>query len=118
MKSRLTGKERSLFEFVQEREKLFCQFCKGRYEVEQSEGMNNLLSCGHVVVREISVSLEEEHKWRLRFGYPKMSGGWWMPPEAEYDIYPGPTEMLERVKMMPALVGEIRKVMGKEWNPA
>jgi len=26
--------------------------------------------------------------------------------------------MHERMKVLPGVVGEIRKVMGKEWNPA
>ena len=115
MMSRTTGKESSLFDFVEQKEKLFCPFCKERFDVEKSQGGLILLGCGHAVIREISVAMEEDHNWRLKFGFPKISGGWHMPPDV--DVYPGPGEMAVRVRMMPGIVEEVRKVMGTEWQP-
>jgi len=114
---RLTGRESSLFDYMDVSEKLWCPFCYNDKEVEETRDNQSLLSCGHVVLRESNARLKELHEWNVAFGFPKRPRGWWQPPAGTWEIYPTVTEMGIRAKLDSRVVSEIRKRMGRDWEP-
>jgi hypothetical protein len=104
-----------LFDFTEQKEKLFCFLCKSEQLVKDIDGNRALLECGHVELRESNGRMLWWHKWHQRHGFPSLRGGWYEPPNK--DVYPMVSEMKQRAKMSPEIVGEIRKVMGKKWEP-
>ena len=113
---KLTGRESSLFDFTDVREKMWCPFCRVEGAVEETRGTLSLLECGHVVVRESNSRLKALHEWNERYGFPKRPRGWYQPPKGTWEVYPTVREMNVRISLEPAVLREIRERMGPDWK--